>query len=175
MELSRFRELLGEPSVNGAVERDWRTLEDRAGIEFPDDYKGFVSAYGSGCVNDQLYLFHPRGVAGDDGLRLESLWTQAGYAYTELSRNAPDMYPYAVYPTAADGCLPIARSSSGNHIFLSPPDAEGKDWSVVIDMGEWVELPLSFTDFLWAALHGDLEIPVIEDEPSFEPVGALEP
>ncbi|MET7489908.1 SMI1/KNR4 family protein [Streptomyces sp. NPDC005538] len=170
MELSRFRELLGEPSVNGDVERDWRALEDRAGIEFPDDYKGFVSAYGSGCLNDQLYLFHPRGVAGDDGLRLESLWEQAGYAYAELSRNAPDMYPYA-----ADGCLPIARSSSGNHVFLSPPKAGGKDWSVVIDMGEWGELPLSFTDFLWTALRGDLEIPIIEDEPSFEPVGALEP
>ncbi|MCX4857705.1 SMI1/KNR4 family protein [Streptomyces canus] len=174
MELSRFRELLGEPSANGDVERDWRALEFRSGIEFPHDYKGFVSAYGSGCLNDQLYLSHPRGVAGDDGLRLESLWEQAGYAYAELFRTSPHMYPYAVYPTAADGCLPIARSSSGNHVFLSPPNSEGKDWSIVIEMGEWVDLPLSFTDFLWKALQGDLEVPIIEDEPSFEPVGALE-
>ncbi|MFE3163347.1 SMI1/KNR4 family protein [Streptomyces sp. NPDC059224] len=174
MELSRFRELLGEPSVNGDVERDWWALEGRAGIELPDDYKAFVSAYGSGCLNDQFYLFHPRGVAGDDGLRLESLWEQAGYAYAELSRNAPDMYPYAVYP-AADGCLPIARSSSGNHIFLSPSNGEGNGWSVVIDMGAWVELPLPFTDFLWAALRGGLEIPLVRGEASFEPMGALEP
>ncbi|MFD7878298.1 SMI1/KNR4 family protein, partial [Streptomyces sp. NPDC059766] len=45
---------LGGVSVNGDVERDWQSLEDRAGIEFPDDYKRFVSAYGSGCLNDQL-------------------------------------------------------------------------------------------------------------------------
>ncbi|MGX1542418.1 SMI1/KNR4 family protein [Streptomyces adustus] len=173
MELSRFRELLGEPAVNGDVEYDWRALEDRAGIELPDDYKRFVSAYGSGCLNDQLYLFHPRGADGDDGLRLEYLWANAGSAYAHLSRNVPDLYPYAVYP-AVDGCLPIARSSSGNCVFLSPPKAGGQDWSIVIDMGEWVEVSLSFTDFLWTALQGGLEIPILEDEPSFEPVGALE-
>ncbi|MFG2946451.1 hypothetical protein [Streptomyces adustus] len=97
-----------------------------------------------------------------------------GSAYAQLSRNAPDLYPYAVYP-AADVCLPIARPSSGSCVLLSLPKAGGQDWSIVIDMDEWVELSLSFPDFLWTTLQGDLEIPILVDEPSFEPVGALKP
>ena len=86
------------------------------------------------------------------------------------------MYPYPVYPTPG-GCIPIARSTSGNHVFLAPPIAtepDERDWSVVVDMGQWVHLPMSFTDFLWAALRGELDVPVIEGDPSFESIGVVE-
>ncbi|MFD4612949.1 SMI1/KNR4 family protein [Streptomyces sp. CB01373] len=173
MEISRFRELLGQPTVNGDVGQDWQALEAHSGLNLPGDYKRFVTAYGPGCVNGQLYLFHPRAVIGGEGLRLESLWEQASYAYSELARNAPEMYPFPVYP-APDGCVPIARSSSGNHVFLAPPGVGAEDWSVVLDMGEWIQLEMSFTDFLWVALSGELDFPVIEGEAMFEPVGTLQ-
>ncbi|MEU8848148.1 SMI1/KNR4 family protein [Streptomyces sp. NPDC048564] len=174
MEISRFREILGQPLVNGESERDWGALEARSGVTLPDDYKAFVTAYGPGCLNDQLYLFHPRAMGGDDGLRLESLWEQSSYAYSELSQNAPEMYPYAVHP-APGGCIPVARSTSGNCVFVAPPRGDGGSWSVVLDMGQWMHLPMSFTDFLWAALRGELEVPLIEGEPTFQPVGSVEP
>ncbi|QOV36171.1 SMI1/KNR4 family protein [Streptomyces ferrugineus] len=173
VEISRFREILGRPLVNGDVERDWRALEMRSGVILPEDYKQFVTAYGPGCVNDQLYVFHPRAAGGDEGLRLESLWDQASYAYSDLARNAPEMYPYPVHP-APGGCVPIARSTSGNHVLLAPPEIDGGGWSVVLDMGQWIQLRMSFTDFLWKALQGELDIPVIEGEPTFEPVGVVE-
>ena len=75
---------MGEPEVNGDIRRDWGSLEASYGKALPDDYKWFVSAYGSGCVNDQLYFFHPRAVIGDQGLRIESLWEQAAYSYGEV-------------------------------------------------------------------------------------------
>ncbi|MGW4750725.1 SMI1/KNR4 family protein, partial [Streptomyces sp. NPDC004290] len=174
MDISRFCELLGQPSVNGDMGRDWQELEVRTGVSLPDEYKRFVSAYGPGCVNDQLYLFHPRAVEGGEGLRLESLWEQASFAYAELSRSVPEMYPHPVHP-AVGGCVPVARSVSGNHVFLAPPQIVGGGWSVVLEMGDWLSLPMSFTEFLWAALRGELGIPVIEGEASFEPVGAVEP
>lgn len=174
MEISRFRELLGQPPVNGDVERDWRLLEARSRTALPNDYKKFVTAYGPGCVNDQLYVFHPRAAGGDERLHLEALWEQASYAYSELSRNAPEMYPYPVRPEHG-GCIPVARSVSGNHVFLAPPGVAGREWSVLLDMGQWVSLSMSCTDFLWLALRGELEVPVIEGEPSFQSVGTVEP
>lgn len=172
--VSRFRELLGRPFVNGDVEQDWAVVEARSGVAFPDDYKCFVTAYGPGCLNDQLYLFHPRAVGGDEGLRLESLWEQASYAYSELSRNAPELYAYSVHPEPG-GFIPVARSVSGNHVFLAPPDAGYTDWFVVVEMGQWVLLRMSFTDFLWKALRGELEVPLLQGQPTFEPVGTVEP
>lgn len=69
----------------------------------------------------------------------------------------------------------MARSVSGNHVFLAPPGAVERDWSVLLDMGQWISLRMSFTDFLWAALSGELDVPVVEGEPMYEPVGAVEP
>ncbi|MFF3329347.1 SMI1/KNR4 family protein [Streptomyces sp. NPDC002888] len=153
--------------------RDWQALEAQSGLILPDDYKEFVSAYGPGCVNDQLYVFHPRAAGGSEGLRLEILWEQASSAYSELSREAEEMYPYPIHPEP-NGCVPIARSTSGNHVFLSPGRTGGADWFVVLDMGQWIPLQMSFTEFLWAALHEELDVPVIEGEPMFDPVGFVE-
>ncbi len=174
MELFRFREILGTPHVNGDVRRDWIAQESSYGGSLPDDYKDVVSAYGPGCINDQLYLFHPRAVGGDEGLGLDLLWKQAARTYGELSRSNPEMYPYPVYPMKG-GCVPVARSISGNYVFLMPPSEGTEEWCVAVDMGEWVVLEMSFTDFLWAALLEELPIPVIEGEPSFERVGIVEP
>ncbi|MDG5808720.1 SMI1/KNR4 family protein [Streptomyces ossamyceticus] len=174
MEISQFRELLGEPQVNGDIDRDWRALESGLVDLLPRDYKEFVTAYGPGCINDQLYLFHPRAAGDDQGLRLDSLWEQASYAFGELSRSYPELYPFAIHP-APGGCLPVCRSISGNHVFIQPPAKKGGSWSVVVEMGEWARLDMSFTDFLWSALRGELEIPIIEGDASFERVGLVEP
>ncbi|WP_405931274.1 SMI1/KNR4 family protein [Streptomyces sp. NBC_00827] len=172
--ISRFREFLGQPSANGDVECDWGVLEERTRVTLPYDYKEFVTAYGPGSVNGQLYLFHPRAVDGDQGLRLEYLWDQAGYAYRELTLSNPDLYPYPVYP-AKGGCVPIARSVSGNHVLLMPPGEGSEEWRVVFDMGQWVVLEMNFTDFLWAAPREELFVPVIDGEPCFERIGDIDP
>ncbi|WNZ12105.1 SMI1/KNR4 family protein [Streptomyces sp. 11x1] len=174
MELSRFREFLGQPQVNGDISRDWRALEAGLAEQLPQDYKEFVTAYGPGCINDQLYLFHPRAAGGEEGLRLESLWEQASQAFGDLSSSYPELYPFAIYP-ARGGCLPVCRSISGNHVFIQPPAKRGDGWSVVVEMGEWARLDMSFTDFLWSALSGELEIPIIEGDASFERVGGVQP
>lgn len=156
------------------MQRDWITQESSYGGSLPGDYKGLVSAYGPGCINDQLYLFHPRAAGGEEGLGLDLLWQQAAHTYSELSRSDPEMYPYPVYP-AKGGCVPVARSTSGNCVFLMPPSEETQEWRIAVDMGEWVVLEMSFTDFLWSALVEELPIPVIEGNPSFECVGTVEP
>ncbi|MFG3410268.1 SMI1/KNR4 family protein [Streptomyces sp. NPDC048142] len=172
VENSRFHEILGEPQVNSDAVADWEVVERAIGMTLPDDYKDFVSAYGPGCINDQIYLFHPRGERGDHGLRLGSLWDQAAYSYGELARSDPDSYPYSVYPEKG-GCIAVARSISGNHVLLVPPDEENTQWRVAVDMGGWVLFAMSFGDFLWAALHEELPVPVIQGEPSFEQVGGV--
>ncbi|RSS26108.1 SMI1/KNR4 family protein [Streptomyces sp. WAC05458] len=173
MDVSMFREILGPPLLGGDLVSDWRDVEERSLVTLPGDYKEFISAYGPGVINGQLYVFHPKGESGGEGLRLEVLWEQAANTYSELARESPDLYPYPVHPEPG-GCIPVARSISGNHVFLAPPVDRGQQWSVIVEMGGWARFPMSFTDFLWKVLHDELEIPLIEGEPSFEAVGAVE-
>ncbi|MFF3751874.1 SMI1/KNR4 family protein [Streptomyces sp. NPDC002018] len=174
MELSQFRDLLGPPQCNREVEGDWGATGRDAGIDFPGDYKEFISAYGPGCINEQLYLYHPKGEAGGAGLRLAELWDQAALAHAALSQDNPEEFQYPLHP-AVGGLVAVGRSISGNALFLVPPRTERGSWGVAVDMGEWAFFDLSFTDFLWKALQGDLFLPVVEGEPSFEPTGRLDP
>ncbi|MFE2044561.1 hypothetical protein ACFXAZ_27285 [Streptomyces sp. NPDC059477] len=174
MEISRFHDVIGPPPLGGDVRSDWGPVESRTGRSLPADYKEFVSAYGPGSLNGQLYLFHPRAADGENGLRLEFLWQEAGYVYEQMSLIDPESVPSPVYPSHG-GLVPVARSISGNHVFLAPPAHADENWSVALEMGAWVFLPMMFTEFLWAALHGRLEAPILEGEPTFEAEGDMEP
>ncbi|MFF2774197.1 SMI1/KNR4 family protein [Streptomyces sp. NPDC058052] len=172
MDVSRFHSLIGPPRRNGDVERDWADFESRIAVELPGDYKAFVSAYGSGCVNDQVLLFHPRGDK-EEGLNLDALIRSAGSNYAVLAESGPEHKPFPLHPERG-GCVAIGRSYGGNHLFLSPPGPDRDRWSVVVEMGEWAVFDMSFTEFLWKALNEETYLPVVEGEPSFEPLGALD-
>lgn len=40
-------------------------------------------------------------------------------------------------------------------------------------MGAWFIFEMTFSDFLWAALREELDVPVIQGEPSFEQIGGI--
>ncbi|MFH9690065.1 SMI1/KNR4 family protein [Streptomyces sp. NPDC017413] len=172
MQNSQFRELLGSPLVNGDIVADWEAVERTHRITLPDDYKEFISAYGPGCLNDQVYLFHPRAARGDHGLHLESLWDQASYSYGELTRSDPHSHRHPIHPEGG-GYFAIARSISGNHVFLVPPDENRRQWQVAVEMGAWFIFEMTFANFLRAALREELDVPVIQGVPSFEQIGDI--
>ncbi|WP_189528700.1 SMI1/KNR4 family protein [Streptomyces sindenensis] len=172
MQNIQFRELLGAPLANGDTDTDWEAVERRNHITLPADYKEFVSAYGPGCINDQVYLFHPRAARGDHGLRLESLWDQASLSYGETAQSDPHAHRHPIHPEEG-GYFAVARSISGNHIFLVPPDEHRKQWQVAVEMGAWFIFEMTFTNFLRAALREELDVPVIQGEPSFEQIGDI--
>ncbi|MGW2272573.1 SMI1/KNR4 family protein [Streptomyces yangpuensis] len=172
MELSRIGELIGSPGVLGDPERDWVRAEALLGLTLPDDYKAFVSAYGSGEFMETLMLFHPRGRVGDEGLNLFDLWRSTSEAYEYLSRSGSDAPPIPVYPDPC-GAVPVGRSISGNVLFLVPPRNAGGVWSMAMDVGEWVFFEDGFTDFLWEVLQGNAH-PVLDGEVGFEQIGVLE-
>lgn len=142
------------------------------GLSLPEDYKNFISAYGPCSLNDNLLLFHPRGETGGRGLNLGKFLEDVSDTYECLNEEDPDEYPYPVHP-AEGGFFPIGRTSSGNHLFLRPPARGEQPWGVVVHMGDWAFLDMSFTEFLYLGLSGELFIPLFEGEPTYEVVGSV--
>ncbi|MEU8621490.1 SMI1/KNR4 family protein [Streptomyces sp. NPDC048623] len=166
VDLSRFRSLLGDPLWLGNPETEWRDFEERNSLSLPFEYKEFVSAYGPGCLNDQMLIFHPDGDP-DEGLSLDWLLASVHASYAALRSDSPELYPFPVHPDRG-GLIPVGRSYGGNYLLLAPPAPDKRDWQVVVDMGEWASFDMSFTDFLWRALRRDIYLPVFSGEPSFE-------
>ncbi|MER5966558.1 SMI1/KNR4 family protein [Streptomyces sp. NPDC002057] len=172
MDISRFHGIIGPPRRNGDVDRDWTDFEQRISLRLPADYKNFISVYGSGCLNNQFLLFHPKGDL-ENGLNIDLLLRSAYSAYSTLAERSPELKPFPLHPERG-GCIAIGRSHGGNYLFLSPPGPECSRWRVVVEMGEWVTFDMSFTEFLWKALNDEIYLPVIEGKPSFDPLGAID-
>ncbi|WP_340558850.1 SMI1/KNR4 family protein [Streptomyces sp. GSL17-111] len=174
MRIEDFESLLGVPPyVANPLHSDWSEFEDFVGRALPVDYKEFVSSYGPCCLSGTLLIFHPKASQGDTSLNLFEEVQLAGGQYEKLKRTPYYEVPYPIHPDP-HGCIPVARTSGGNQIFLLPPKGAEDEWNVVMDMGEWVNFPSGFTYFLHEALSGNLHVPFLqEEEPSFEPVGFL--
>ncbi|MEU7025580.1 SMI1/KNR4 family protein [Streptomyces sp. NPDC015232] len=167
--LARFRSLLGDPLWLGDPEAEWRDFEERHALSLPFEYKEFVSAYGPGCLNDQMLIFHPGGDP-DEGLNLDWLLKSVHSSHVTLRSESPELHPFPMHPDRG-GLVPVGRSYGGNHLLLAPPSPGNHDWQVVVDMGEWASFDMSFMDFLWRALRGETHLPVLSGEPSFEIIG----
>lgn len=172
VELYQFRDLIGPPNALGDPARDWVRVEGEFGVILPVDYKGFISAYGSGEFMGTLLLFHPAGRMGDEGLNLFDLWRSVASTYAYLASSGSFVPPLPVHPDSG-GAVPVGRSILGNVLFLVPPRPGEGLWTVAIDAGEWISFEVGFTDFLWEALQGDLH-PILDGDPGFERIGALD-
>jgi hypothetical protein len=66
--LERLRELLPPPAepVEAGRSDGWAEIEAALGTGLPGDFEAFTERYGSGMVDDFLYLFNPF-AAGEDG------------------------------------------------------------------------------------------------------------
>ena len=57
--ISTLTKLVLPPERPVASEGDWNFIEDQLGCGLPDDYKCFISLYGSGSIADLMVVFSP--------------------------------------------------------------------------------------------------------------------
>ena len=71
--LERLRQLLPPPAnpVEPGRPDGWAKVEAALGTGLPGDFKGFTELYGSGTVDDFLYLFNPFAQGPDGNLVVE--------------------------------------------------------------------------------------------------------
>lgn len=175
MEYDLVNECLGKARdcafVEQASQADWTRVERDLLVEFPEEYKRFVSAFGSGRFGSDLYVVNP---AACGGLVLNQ---QELLRYRESRALRLDRIGREVYP-ARGGLIRIAGTTSLFDLFFDPKKLERRVQHVVLadlDMGECTEIPLClagvvFTAFAqtsrerWASLlrkvvWGDSQVP----------------
>src|SRR5215216_143821 len=83
--LERLRELLPPPAdpVEPGRPDGWAAVEATLGTRLPADFKAFTERYGSGTVDDFLYLFNPFAAGQDGNLLAEKDRVLAAYRQTQ--------------------------------------------------------------------------------------------
>jgi hypothetical protein len=128
--LDRLRQLLPPPAdpVEPGRLDGWAQVERRLGTALPGDFKAFTERYGSGTVDDFLYLFNPFAQGPDGNLLVEKDRVLAAYRQTRA--RFPDRLPLPPFPEPGGDELywvtdghPVQLAGGAGGVARSPPGA----------------------------------------------------
>src|SRR5829696_7595805 len=128
--LERLRELLPPPAepVEAGRPDGWDEIEAALGTGLPGDFKAFTELYGSGMVDDFLYLFNPFAAGEDGNLLVETDRVLDGYRQTRA--RFPDRLPLPPFPDEG-GVLPVGRTDNGDELYWVT-EGDPDDWPVAL-------------------------------------------
>ncbi|HJW58312.1 MAG TPA: hypothetical protein VJ931_01660, partial [Actinomycetota bacterium] len=128
--LEALRQLLPPPAdpVEPGRPDGWAAVEAAIGTQLPGDFKAFTELYGSGMVDDFLYLFNPFAAGQDGNLLVEKDRVLAAYRQTRA--RFPDRLPLPPFPEEG-GVLPLGRTENGDELYwVTKRDPD--DWPVAL-------------------------------------------
>ena len=143
----------------------------------PEDYVQFINHYGTGEINDFLYIYSPFAV--NEAFNLLQKFAPTLAYVRVLKSDWPGVYPYPLY-FEPGGLIPFGHNDRGDNLFWLTTTSTIDDWPLVViqavrdgDFHARYDLPL--TRFLLDTFAGKLHCPLLPDDwhrqsPSFKPL-----
>jgi hypothetical protein len=169
-------ELVTPPKTPVENRGDWAHVEQQLGTSLPDDYKTFVSVYGTGTICDQfIRVLNPFSEIGFMNLLECGRGTLERYQKDKMEGKWR-VNSYPVYPEPS-GVLPWGTSANGHEMFWLT-HGDPNHWGVVFNDHGSIECRtyerVCMTQFLVTMLSGQLDggkfkIPefLLQDQPRF--------
>ncbi|WP_207401630.1 SMI1/KNR4 family protein [Phytopseudomonas dryadis] len=145
----------------------WSRCESEWQVRLPEDFKGFISIYGAGVIDDFVWMLSP--FSANSNLNFEkSRYFQESYLV--MQQDFPSDYPRPSYP-APGSFLPWAVTDNGETFFWVV--SGGADsWKVgvhSVDQGEEEIYDLGCVEFLLGLLRRDVLSKILPGQ--FPPAG----
>lgn len=135
------------PSATGSPAQ-WQSVENVLGTPFPTDYKEFVGQFGSGYIDNFLWILSPF----EDHQYLNVVWQLSERRdIHRILREAVghDELPYGFFPDQ-NGLLPWGSTDEGDMLYWVTNDMGPDRWTVLIEPRDqgWDELNVGMTECL---------------------------
>jgi len=158
MTLESLSKLITPPisPVDSGTSKDWEEIEKLSGINLPDDYKQFITTFGTGQFGNFLLPFNP--FSSNQHLNLlKQVEMRLDSMRKMIEIYGTDDYPYPLYPDA-DGLLPWGSTDNGDQLFWLTT-GNPNNWSVVVHAprdGVFEHYAESMTSFLEKLIRRDV-------------------
>lgn len=164
--LEELRNVLPPPETprEAGSPADWAIAERALNFVFPGDYKEFVNVYGTGGVNDFIWLISPMPV---DRPPLDQSYLLGPVASLRQMREefGARACPYPLYPEPS-GLVAWGQTTNGDMLYWRT-EGQPETWPVVIAdirSAEFEEHPESMTSFLAKVLTGEIVTEMFPDD-----------
>ncbi|QDT30077.1 SMI1/KNR4 family protein [Gimesia panareensis] len=106
---------------------NWAAVEKKLGLQLPDDYKRYVTKFGTGVLGSFLRVYNPFSKREYTSLQ------KSVVSVCEIHQMRSDTFPYEFYPESP-GLLPWGNDDNGNNLFWLTRGARNK-WPIVVCSG----------------------------------------
>lgn len=122
------------PSEVGSLQ-GWIDIEQKMNIKFPNDYKEYISTYGTGRIGEFLWVLNPFSKYTNANLIDDMEHFQ--WAYSELRKDFPENYPRPHFPKN-NSLIPWGGTDNGDYLFwVYDKNSDQNEWKIgITDMGE---------------------------------------
>lgn len=163
--LSRILEPPASPHNTGN-KKGWESFISTLGTELPPDYKQFIETYGTGGIDNFVWVLTP--FVSDENVNFLKRQREISKAYLQLKKDFPEYYKHDVFPVTG-GLLPWAFTDNGDELYWLTEGRPDK-WKIVVyetRSSENYTYSLTMTQFLYRILTKDLTCDAFpEDFPS---------
>ena len=142
---------------------EWNKAQQEHGVVFPVDYVEFVDTYGTGSIDDFLWIYTPW--CQNENLNIFTRGKIVGDAYRASHEEFPKDFPFAVYPEKG-GLLPFGGTDNGDEFYWLTDDINPEKWKLIVYMDrsdEYLEYNLNLMDFLTGIFSGEIECEVMPE------------
>jgi SMI1-KNR4 cell-wall len=73
-------------------ESDWDKIENKLNLKLPQDFKGFITNYGTGSVADEHFFFNP--VSSNENLNLFAQISEITQSDLYTKQETPESMPF---------------------------------------------------------------------------------
>ncbi len=171
MSLESLKSVLTPPTnpLKTGDSKGWAELENVLGSPLPKDYKDFISTYGTGGIDNFLWILTP--FVNDENVNYLGRSKVIRDAYLESKQQFPQYFKHNVYPETG-GILPWGYTDNGDELYWLTNGAP-ETWTVVIyetRSSEYHEYSMTMTEFLLQIVSKKLVSDAFpEDFPSENP------
>jgi hypothetical protein len=136
-------------------DEDWSKIELELGTALPDDFKKFITLFGTGQLGSFIYVLNP--FAANEFVNLFKQIQESLDANKEIRKDFPEAVPFSLYPEQ-NGILPWAFTDNGD-VLCWLTKGQPDEWIVVVQesrLAEWEQFSESMSGFLTKLFRGEL-------------------
>jgi hypothetical protein len=132
-------------------QHEWLQIEAQLGTSLPADYKDFISLYGTGKIDNFLWIFNP--LSQNENINIATQFRVQLGALSELQAYG-EVLPYKLFPEP-DGIFPFGITENGDVLYWKTSGSP-EAWTVLVNEArspEWEAFSMVMTEFLFNVLN----------------------